>query len=289
MTVQENMLALYDTLGVFECYDPLPFDEPYESHMQKLKECTVLLPEDIKSLKENPVSHDLPNSCHCSITCEDANSFTMAYDIYNRCNHAKIMVLNFANPYNPGGGVWKGANAQEEDLCRRSNLLFSLESENAKKYYLYNKENRKRDSYGNDYGTNSMILTPNVNIIKNKEYKLLFEWPPVSVLTAAAPIIHDKYHIDDEYVDMLFERIHSVLLCAAHYGYTHLVFGAWGCGAFGNDPEVVSGLFRDAIDNFTYDGKNVHQLFESITFAVPYSTKHPANHDAFKQQFINKT
>ena len=285
MTVQENMLALYDTLGVFECYDPLPFDEPYEDHMRKLKKCQILLPEDIKKLKENPVPHDLPNSGHCNITCEDADSFTMAYDIYDRCNDAKVMVLNFANPYNPGGGVWRGANAQEEDLCRRSNLLFSLESEEAKKYYQYNKENRNRDLFGNDYGTNSMILTPNVTIIKDKTYKLLFEFATIAVLTVAAPIIRNKYHIAENYMDIFFERINFVLLCAAHYGYTHLVLGAWGCGAFGNDPEIVAGLFHDAIDNFRYDGKNVHQLFESITFAVPYSKKRPANHEAFATKF----
>lgn len=285
MTVQENMLALYDTLGIFECYDSLPFDESYETHMSKLKECQVLLPEDINKLKKTPTPHAVLNSEHCNITCEDTDSFTMAYEIYNRYNDAKIMVLNFANPYNPGGGVWRGANAQEEDLCRRSNLLFSLESDGAKKYYQYNKEHKNRDSYANDYGTNSMILTPNVTIIKDKAYKLHFEFASVSVLTMAAPIIQNKQYLSDEYIDIFFERITSVLLCAAHYGYTHLILGAWGCGAFGNDSETVAGLFHDAIENFSYDGKNVHQLFESITFAVPYSEEKPANYETFAKRF----
>ena len=285
MTVQENMLALYDTIGFFECYDPTPLDESYEEHMRWIKECHVLLPEEIKKLKSTPLSHSTSHSEQCEISCKDADSFTMAHEIYHRYDNAKIMVLNFANPYNPGGSVWHGAKAQEEDLCRRSSLLFSLESEEAKKYYQYNKDNRNRDVYRNDYGTNSMILTPHVTIIKDKNYKYYFEFPGVSVLTVAAPIVNNRHRLSDEYIDLFFERINSILLCAAHYGYTHLVLGAWGCGAFGNDPEVVSGLFRDAIENFNYDGKNVHQLFESITFAVPYSAKRPANYEVFAEKF----
>ena len=101
------------------------------------------------------------------------------------------------------------------------------------------------------------------------------------------PIIENKLYISEEYVDLVYQRINSVLLTAAYYGYTHLVLGAWGCGAFGNDPDVVAKLFRDAIDNFSYNGKNVHQLFEKISFAVPYSEKNPANYLAFKEQFGN--
>lgn len=51
----------------------------------------------------------------------------------------RTAVLNFANPVEPGGGVLRGAMAQEENICRSSNLYKSLVSKNAYSYYNTNK------------------------------------------------------------------------------------------------------------------------------------------------------
>ena len=40
-----------------------------------------------------------------------------------------VCVHNFASASNPGGGVESGSNAQEECLCRCSNLFFCLNTE----------------------------------------------------------------------------------------------------------------------------------------------------------------
>jgi len=38
-----------------------------------------------------------------------------------------------------------------------------------------------------------------------------------------------------------------VLAIAAAHGYPDLVLGAWGCGAFGNDPHRTAASFREAL------------------------------------------
>jgi uncharacterized protein (TIGR02452 family) len=62
-----------------------------------------------------------------------------------------------------------------------------------------------------------------------------------------------------------------VLAVAAERGHRTLVLGAWGCGAFRNDPWVVAPLFREAIDDETFVG-----AFDCITMAV-YDTRKEQN------------
>lgn len=291
MSALQNVLVLMDTLAYFERnqFDTLHGDD-YDVRIKNFRECYVLLPEDVEKIKQMPMA-ETKVSGKCKVTCEDTDTYTKACQLYKELKpweteeQNRIMVLNFANPYIPGGGVRRGARAQEEDLCRRSSLLLSLETEEAKKYYSYNRKHTIKDEYGNDYGTNSMILTPFVEVIKDKHNKDNVEYARLAVLTVAAPIIRDKWKVSEVYLDLMYQRISSMLYCAAAYGYTHLVLGAWGCGAFGNDPEEVVDLFRDVIANFRYNGKNVHQLFETISFAVPYNEKRPGNHLAFKAVF----
>ena len=78
-----------------------------------------------------------------------------------RKDPAEVLVLNFANPFNPGGGVRRGAKAQEEDLRRKSSLLLSLESDSDKAYYNYHRE------LHSPYSSDAIILSPKVQIIKD--------------------------------------------------------------------------------------------------------------------------
>ena len=189
-------------------------------------------------------------------------------------------MLNFANPVNPGGGVRHGAVAQEEDLCRKSSLLLSLESEAAKPYFAYN----KTVSW---LGSDAMILTPNVEIIRDAARQYLPEPFVVSVLTCAAPVLPWRSgEIDEnEYEQALYRRIGKILLTAANYDYRDLVLGAWGCGVFGNDAALVSDLFQKAFRELLIQGTPADHCFSRVVFAIPWNPSRPYNFLEFARNF----
>jgi len=193
------------------------------------------------------------------------------------------LVLNFANPYVPGGGVKHGARAQEEDLCRRSTLYLSLSSDRAKAYY---RENRGTPT---SLFTDAAILSEHVEVFRDATRRFLDDPYDVAVLTMAAPY-HPELRADE--IDRLprtfVQRILGLLYLAACNGYTRLVLGAWGCGAFGNDPQMVAEAFGEALRTFQIGALDdetrmlgASQVFEHIRFAVLPGP----NHDVFARAF----
>ena len=223
----------------------------------------------------------------CAFSCVNTDSFTMARRIMERPDfdrkHDRVLVLNFANPVNRGGGVRRGARAQEEDLCRQSSLLLSLESEEASPYYVYN---RSLHTY---MGSDAMMVSPHVEIIRGADGELLDKTAVASVLTCAAPLISRGLEgmSEDDYRAMLSRRIRCILSCAAHEGFSHLVLGAWGCGAFGNDAATVAMLFEREIRCFGSDGYTFGDYFKRIDFAVFSRTPGSYNFRRF-QQYVDQ-
>ena len=79
--------------------------------------------------------------------------------------YGRTAVLNFANPVHPGGGVEVGAMAQEECLCRSSNLFACLSGKAAKEeFYDYHMNN------GNNMNSDRLIYIRNVTVFKSDDY-----------------------------------------------------------------------------------------------------------------------
>ena len=245
----------------------------------------VLLPDDVKDVCSRELRRPAGNG-KCEYACVRADSYAAAIDMSNgRGQTGKdgkpVLVLNFANPVNIGGGVYKGANAQEEDLCRKSSLLRSLENSHAYRYYEYNRRLKTH------MGSNAMIFSPEVEVIRDEYGELLNETAVVAVLTCAAPMIsYDMEGMsEEEYRSMFYNRISYVLKCAAYFGYDHLVLGAWGCGAFGNDAKVVSDLFYKALKDLKWNGLREGDLFRKIVFAVRSGDPPSYNYLEFYRNF----
>ncbi len=286
----DNIQMLDDTLQIFNegKYNKDGKIVYTKLSLKQMEECYVYLPEDVMDITNRKDFEHLHVMGRVGVGCQNIDSYSMAQQQYKHLSYMfsngkakNILVLNFANPVNPGGGVRRGARAQEEDLCRRSSLLLSLESQLAKQYYEYNK------SLNTYLGSDAIILTPNVEIIKEVDGSMFDESIIVSVMTCAAPMItHGKEGLtEEEYQEMFYRRICGMLKCAAYWGYQVLVLGAFGCGAFGNDAKLVSDLFYKALKEFNFDGMMAKDFFRRIDFAVLDKTPEQYNFNEFNRNF----
>ena len=66
----------------------------------------------------------------------------------------------------------------------------------------------------------------------------------------------------DEVRRAMAERIERVLALAADRGHTAVVLGAWGCGAFGCDVDMVANEFQRAF------ARRFAGVFEHVVFAI---------------------
>lgn len=290
MRDRSNELSmLQDTLQILEqgCYEKNGKKVKLKLSRQEMEEVTVLLPEDVAYYGSRPeFKPPYVMGGRCGHGCENMDSYELARKrlgssyLYSR-HDSGLLVLNLANPVYPGGGVRKGARAQEEDLCRKSSLLLSLESRTASQYYEYNK---RLCTY---MGSDALMITPKVEIIRDEKGELLEDTAVVSVLTCAAPMVsRGKEGLSgSEYEEMVYRRIMGMLKCAAYFGYKNLVLGAWGCGAFGNDAHVMSDLFYRALKEISYNGRGEKDLFRRIDFAVLDKTREQYNFKEFYRNF----
>ncbi len=161
------------------------------------------------------------------------------------------LALNFANGVHPGGGFLSGATAQEETLCRSSALDQTLVGDP-----MYEVHARRRQPDSTDWA----IYSPDVPVFRTDDgTELPHPWL-LSFITCAAPVAPAVGR--PRAADLLQQRIGRVLAIARAYGYATLVLGAWGCGAFGNDPRRTAVDFRQALEN-DYGG-----AFSEVVFAI---------------------
>ena len=161
------------------------------------------------------------------------------------------LALNFANGIRPGGGFLVGARAQEEVLCRSSALYQTLLGDR-----MY-EEHRKRQLPDS---TDWAIYSPDVPVFRRDDGTEIQRPWLLSFITCAAP--YAPAIGQPRAGDLLQQRIHRVLAIARAHGYAALILGAWGCGAFANDPRRTALGFRQALEH-EYRG-----VFSEVIFAI---------------------
>lgn len=306
MTRNDNVKILDETLRILRSgsYEIGKEAISLKLSRREMAEVKVLLPDEVEEicdsadvaqkLKSRDTYCPLDGDCANEDSLDAASRQLKSYDWLFE-ERKPPLVLNFANPVHPGGGVRSGARAQEEELCRRSSLLISLESEEAKRYYEYN---RYIDS---PMSSDAMIFTPNVEVIRDSDGALLEDTFIVAVLTCAAPMLRFGESVlnGNEYRKLLYRRICAMLKCAVSLGYESVVLGAWGCGAFHNDANIVSDLFYKALKSgLSASGinlslgdaerSNARDVFSRFDFAVLDRTTEQYNFNAFYRNFARK-
>ena len=165
------------------------------------------------------------------------------------------VVLNMANRQNPGGGVLGGAGAQEENLFRRSNLLWSL--------YQF-------APYASEYGVppnaeglrypiprqSGGIYSPPSSVFRSSEatgYAFLAQ--PYHTAFVTVPAIprpdvverEGRLWLTEPMAEATRRKIQAIFRIAALNGHTSLVLSAFGCGAYRNPAHHVARLFREVL------------------------------------------
>lgn len=196
----------------------------------------------------------------------------------------KVCALNFASSMTPGGGVTKGAGAQEESLCRISTLYPALTcQETAGAFYERHWQKLKRGELTRK-NWDDCIYTPGVKVIREDTFDCDFlnkkDWYDVDVITCAAPDLrYDAYGntyqpLPEELTAVFERRWRRILSVAALHGAEALILGAFGCDAFCNPPEVAAQAFAHVCGDYL-------PCFETIEFAVFADSPLSPNYLAF--------
>lgn len=184
-----------------------------------------------------------------------------------------IMCLNFASAKNAGGGFLRGTVAQEECIARASGLYPCLLT--APEYYIFHR------SQQNFLFSDRMIWSPRVPVFKDENGDVTDTVMCVSIITSAAVNAKELQKINEAKADIIEAvmrtRIEKVLALSMAKKHRTLILGAWGCGVFGNDHEMIATLFHEALS-----GKFAN-CFDRIVFAVMTNNENMI--DSFRKRF----
>lgn len=270
---KENIKVFLDTISFIN------EDDYLSNAVNESIEKTVIYNKDIDEIKAIKK--------HGEVRVSQYRSFEAAMKLHDEFPNKRIGVLNFASATNPGGGVAKGSSAQEESLCRISTLYNVLNTK-----YLFDHFYSLNRNINNPLHDDTVIYSPNIVICKSDSDRPIRlkkeEFVKVDVLTCAAPNLREKpgnlYNFDgdtsikvndDELYQIHTKRAKRILDVTLINNIDILVLGAFGCGAFKNNPYIVAKAYKDILEEYK-------SYFDLIEFAIFTNEYNKENYLAFK-------
>ena len=124
-----------------------------------------------------------------------------------------------------------------------------------------------------------MIYSPEVPVFRVDNGALLDDYYVTSFITSPAVNAEVIRQREPERVEEIYQimsqRLEKVLWVAYENHYTSLVLGAWGCGVFANDPNMISKIFAELLGKQS----RLATYFKHITYAIYDSS---ANQKVYK-------
>lgn len=195
----------------------------------------------------------IPQYQDCRLWMNQLSTFEATRDLRRR--GLNPLVLNMANKRFPGGGVKRGDFGQEEALGRATNMMYGLEEAEQKRMYPI------PDGKG--------ILLKKVLFLRD-DHQFLPQQELFDADVFALPAYdcnpghrsgYDKPDVGYEQNTM--EKIRQYLRVAIWNGNDSIIAGAFGCGAYKNDPQFIANCFNSILREPEFD----HQ-FQEIVFAI---------------------
>jgi len=167
-----------------------------------------------------------------------------------------------------GGGYENGARAQEEELCRRSNLAHCMDPQHGFAETLYPLE------------PTACIYVPSVQFFRDggeNDYAIQLHEDGRSVRSTALAVgivaatrnpvlVSGKLRADIG--ESTQEALASFFHCARIHGHRSVVLVPLGCGAYNNPPGHIAQLFDAALLESLADGGKLADFFDDIVFSV---------------------
>lgn len=222
------------------------------SHSKKLKEIYQLTVQFCEKNKrkfeksENTVYtfnllHEgvIPGALPTSLQVLNEDTLTTALAL--RKEGLNPLILNMASERNPGGGVERGAAAQEESLFRRTNYCVNLTDE----FY--------------PLPFDQVIYSSNIAVIKDEKHRELNTFEYFGFV--ACPGLRNPGKLSPHLRTSLKKKITLIFQVALQHKHDSLVLGALGAGVFHTPCTDVAELFKEVVEE--YKG-----VFRKIAFAV---------------------
>ena len=128
-----------------------------------------------------------------------------------------------------------------------------------------------------------MIYSPKVPVFRNDDGSLVRKPYLVTFLTSPAVDVRFVKEKDKSKLGLIEEitkeRARKFLWIANQHQHKTLILGAWGCGVFQNDPQMIAQIFDELLKG------EFANCFERVTMAIYDKTPTRKVYNAFVEVF----